>query len=836
MLPLSDDQARYLARRRLGDPWLGPWHLAAATIGIVISGLFFGWNAGLLKGWRNMAVATALAATLYATLVAVVTEMCCALPFASGPGAFAHAAFGPGAGALAGTIYAFSYVLLCASVLVALGDDLAVTFHDVNGSVPAPVLWLLIAAVVLALHARPRFYFRVVMVLSAFSLTLLATYLLFVIVTLPPHAHDEPVPDPLLLSPVTGPSAPGEIPVTFASVVACFPFAVWFFMGLEAFPTTAEEAVNIPKTAPKSVLCSSLVLLFLAVSLLAVVPDDGPSSMFAHSSYPLLDNVLHILCTNNNSAGASSSRDTAKNLAVDSLGAAPPMAEALSLTTVCGSPAAAAQHGVVRALVGTCLVPPLFLSLATGTYAAARHVYTLSRAGVLPTALARTLRHHGAPLLATGTALGASVIVAGLLKAVAALGPAPVAQASLAMFTSPNATVSQSILKVAVWIMCVGYVIEAASALAVTRRWPNLPRPFVSPLGWPGAVVALVLSAGMGLVAPLVTNPGFYVPVLGGLFGMLLVAWPYYALIASRRMVASPEKIFMQRQILHLYGRRRQQPDPTTTSSMSAFARRTAAVPQGPPGAMPRTLHDDGGAPTVRVTTVTAVLPRRGSATTISITSDDPNDDDLVLTTRSRVERIMRLWDALASAVPSWTRSAWLRCNPGNSQWFSLSRAMAPLEGGGAGGGGTRWDPNGTAPTVGLVPDETGVDVVEMDWVQFLQAHAAPPPPPTPPPASLELAASPSPGLHSLSTLLAPAVPPGRRASSADLTDMLPLHGGKDKPPTGALPRPRSWPCPATPTTTGSQSSAGRISAASATAYSVVVVAEDGVHVGSELA
>src|SRR5688500_15259189 len=104
---------------------LGPVTIWALGVGYVISGMYFGWNLGLPEGGPyGMLVATLLVTLMYVTFVLGYAELACALPRAGGAFVYAHTAFGPLVGFLAGVAQAIEFVFAPPAIAFAIGSYL----------------------------------------------------------------------------------------------------------------------------------------------------------------------------------------------------------------------------------------------------------------------------------------------------------------------------------------------------------------------------------------------------------------------------------------------------------------------------------------------------------------------------------------------------------------------------------------------------------------------------------------------------------------------------------------------------------------------------------------
>lgn len=193
----------------------------------------------------------------------------------------------------------------------------------------------------------------------------------------------------------------------------------------------------------------------------------------------------------------------------------------LTLLTAAGTPPGAAAIGksndplapslgrlAVLALAG------LIASFHTIIYAYGRQIYSLSRAGYFPVWLSKTHGRRQTPQRA---------LIAGAL-----LGY----WAALAIHFSPRESpVGAVLLNMAVFGAVLAYIMQMASFLRLRQKFTHLPRPYLSPLGQPGAWLALLLAA----------------VTLGALLWFALgVAW--FALHARHKLILSPEEEFAESQ------------------------------------------------------------------------------------------------------------------------------------------------------------------------------------------------------------------------------------------------------------------------------------------------
>ena len=281
------------------------------------------------------------------------------------------------------------------------------------------------------------------------------------------------------------PPAPGQspwLPFGWGGMFYALPFAVWFFLAIEQVPLAAEEAQQPRRDLPKALLWGILTLLIAAALTLLLNSGIAPgAAAVGVSPDPLFDAF--------------------KTIFGDGIGAV-----ALSLAAVAGL--VASFHAII--------------------YAYGRNLYSLSRAGYLPKGLSLTLRGRQTPHLAL---LAGAVIGYGLALLIA-FGQE---------WFGPTVPVAAVLLNMAVFGAVISYVLQMAAFIRLRQRFPQMERPYVSPLGIVGAAVAGIIAL-LVLVFSLLNadyRMGLYGCALWFAAGLL-----YFALKGRRQLVKSPEEEF----------------------------------------------------------------------------------------------------------------------------------------------------------------------------------------------------------------------------------------------------------------------------------------------------
>ncbi len=475
---VSDD---YFARRGLRR-YASVASLWALGVGAVISGHYSGWNLGLLAGgWGGFALAAALIATMYLGLVFCIAEMGAALPHTGGAYSFARASMGPWGGFVTGLCENVEYVLTPAVVVSFLATYLGAVFET-----PAswlPLYWIGGYVVFVALNVYGvELSFRVTVIVTLAALACLAV---FWISALPVSEFGR-----YALNIAAGPDGkPVELedghgsllPFGWGGVLSAMPFAVWLFLAIEQLPLAAEESIDPQRDMPRGIIAGLLTLFVSASLVLWLNPSVAPGAFALGSSgEPLLDGFRATFGTG--------------------------LAKLLALVACIG----------------------LIASFHTILFAKGRQIYSLSRAGYFPRFLSITHPVHKTPHVAL---IAGSAVALALMLAL-----------WFAMGAEKGAAIIQGmLLNMAVAGAMLSYFLQAVSYIVLSRRLPELPRPYRSPLGIAGALITLLI-AGVTLACQLL-DPVFVSGVIGvGVWFAAGIAW--FAMAGRRRLVMAPEEAF----------------------------------------------------------------------------------------------------------------------------------------------------------------------------------------------------------------------------------------------------------------------------------------------------
>ena len=267
------------------------------------------------------------------------------------------------------------------------------------------------------------------------------------------------------------------LPFGVDGILFALPFAIWFYLAIEELPLAAEEAHAPERDIPKGMIYGILTLIVFGVLTLVLNTGVAPGA---------------------EGLGAS----------------AEPLLD--GFRTTLGSDTSAN-------LLGLMAVAGLVASFHTIIYAYGRNIYSLSRAGYFPHWMSVTHGQRKTPhaALVIGAVLGFAL--------------------AWILHENSDSEVGGALLYMAVFGAVISYVMQMASFVILRRKLPNIERPYRSPLGVPGAVVACVIAAVTLVVLPFNEDyrPGVYGMILWFAAGLL-----YFGLSGRNKLVLSPEEEF----------------------------------------------------------------------------------------------------------------------------------------------------------------------------------------------------------------------------------------------------------------------------------------------------
>jgi ethanolamine permease len=470
--------AGYFEKRSLRRS-AGFWGLWGIGIAAVISGDFAGWNVGLgTTGWGGLLIGMIFITIMFFTMIFSIGEMSAAMPHTGGAYSFSRAAMGPWGGFVTGLAETIEYVVTTAVVVWFSGVYADSALLALTGvSLPAPLWWAILYVIFVALNSLgASIGFRFALVVAIISMGVI---LFFAVAALATGSVD--FSRLLDIEPTTGNSA--FLPFGAVGILFALPFAIWFFLGIEELPLAAEEAHNPAKDIPKASVWGVITLAFFGLLVLFLNPAVTGTAEVAVSpglDEPLLHGFRAFL------------------------------------------PESVAAVLAIFALIG------LLASLQGIMFAYGRNMYSLSRAGYYPKFLSLTGKKHQTPWVAlvVGAIIG-YIILTVVLVVIPSVNP------------DAAGTASGVILFIAVFGAVISYMMQMVAFVVLRRRFPNASRPYTSPTGVPGAIVAGIIAFGAFL--GILFNSAFATAVVTFLV-IFVVGIILFALVGRHRLVLSPEE------------------------------------------------------------------------------------------------------------------------------------------------------------------------------------------------------------------------------------------------------------------------------------------------------
>ena len=459
------------------------WSLWALGVGAVISGHFSGWNFGIgVGGWGGLFIAAIIIAIMYLGLIFSLAEMSPALPHTGGAYSFARSALGPWGGFITGLAESIEYIMTPAVIVFFIGSYLTQIFETPLAY--QPLWWIGAYLVFVALNYwGVELSFKISVIVTLLALGVLIVFWISAV----PYADFSRWALNIAIGPdgkpVELPEGGGSfLPMGWTGVLAALPFAVWLFLAIEELPLAAEESVDPKRDMPKGILLGMLTLVISAFMIVLLNPSviGVGAHKLGTSGEPLLDGFRAIF------------------------------------------------GGVGAKTLGFVALVGLIASFHTIVFAMGRQVYSLSRAGYFPSGLSVTHATYRTPHVAM--IVGALVGLGIMLIIWFALGG-----------EAAGTTIGSVLLNMAVFGAMFSYILQAISFILLRKNQPKIERPYVSPLGVPGAVVTIII--GLVTLYYQIWDPNFSKGVVWvGVWFVLAII--YFALVGRHKLILSPEEEF----------------------------------------------------------------------------------------------------------------------------------------------------------------------------------------------------------------------------------------------------------------------------------------------------
>ncbi|RVD39824.1 amino acid permease, partial [Mesorhizobium sp. M4B.F.Ca.ET.019.03.1.1] len=258
---------------------LGPAHVWALGVGIVLVGEFTGWNFAADKGGALAALIVCwLVGLLYTSVAMIDSEVTSTVAAAGGQYAQAKHIVGPLMAFNVALFLVFAYTMLEVSDAILLGDTIVakagvegLTHNSFIAATIVVLAWLNYRGVLMTLNVN-------------FVITAIA-YISIVILFFSVSPWTQGAV--LKLNELVTPS--NALPYGWIGVIAAFQFGIWYYLGIEGTTQAAEEVRSPARSLPYGTMAGMITLLIAAAMTWYVCASMMPWEYLGITYYPLWD-------------------------------------------------------------------------------------------------------------------------------------------------------------------------------------------------------------------------------------------------------------------------------------------------------------------------------------------------------------------------------------------------------------------------------------------------------------------------------------------------------------------------------------------------------------------
>lgn len=467
--------SEYFEKRKLKRA-AGVWGLWGLAVAAVISGDFSGWNFGIdFAGFGGMLIAFAILVAMYYGMIFSIGEMAAAMPHTGGAYSFARSAMGPWGGLVTGLAETIEYVATTAVIVFFSAQYANFITAELLNFDLSDNMWIWWIVLYLVFIALNAAG-SAISFRFAIVVSVISIGILLVFSAMALFSGAFSWDSLWNIEPDPGQST--FLPHGPLPILFALPFAMWFFLGIEELPLAAEEAHDPVRDIPRAGFWARGTLIVTGLLVLFLNTGVIGAEAMGVSLEPLLDGFRAIV------------GDT--------------WAAVLALF----------------ALIG------LLASLQGIMFAYGRNMYSLSRAGYYPKFFSLTgKRQTPWVALVVGAVIGFIALI--VLDVVTKLNP------------DAGGVVGAIVLNIAVWGAVLAYLLQMISFIILRRKYPNAKRPYVSPWGIPGAVIAALIAALIFL--GFLLNPAFQ-PAIVAIAAVYILILIGFAVWGRKQLVLSPEE------------------------------------------------------------------------------------------------------------------------------------------------------------------------------------------------------------------------------------------------------------------------------------------------------
>ncbi|MFN7996137.1 MAG: amino acid permease [Bryobacteraceae bacterium] len=270
---LLPEEIDYIREHALHKP-LGVIHIWALGVGVVITGMYFGWNFGLpVGGPMGVLVASLVVCVLYLAWVLALSELSVAMPFAGGPLAFGRRAVGKWFGFLMGWSMFLESLFATIGTGLAAGGYIAFLIRpdhpDKKVTTACAIFCALLFLMVQYSGAKHQ---AVIMLWLTYAA--IGALIWFWIGAAPGVSAARVFTRPLL-------------PSGWSGVLGCVPYALWWLVIIETVALAAEEAHDAQVSIPRGLVLAQITLVALVMLTWWFASAAAPYMETGAVDYPL---------------------------------------------------------------------------------------------------------------------------------------------------------------------------------------------------------------------------------------------------------------------------------------------------------------------------------------------------------------------------------------------------------------------------------------------------------------------------------------------------------------------------------------------------------------------
>lgn len=246
---------------------LGPLHLWALAVGLVISGNYFGWSYGMESGGPMGLLYALIPVTLfYVTFMLSYSELATMIPHAGGPSAYARRAMGTFGGYMNGISCLIEFVFAPPAIALAVGGYIENLSGGVFAQIPVAIFayFLFIFINYLGMKTSARFE----LVVTVIALIGLAIFWVAAV----PHFSWERI---------------GTLQNGTEGIMGAVTFAIWFYLAMEGGAMAAEEMIHPQKDIPMGFLSGCGTLMIMGVLTLLMTAGIADYTGLMKLDFPL---------------------------------------------------------------------------------------------------------------------------------------------------------------------------------------------------------------------------------------------------------------------------------------------------------------------------------------------------------------------------------------------------------------------------------------------------------------------------------------------------------------------------------------------------------------------